>query len=217
MTKSALFRPISLSNFSDDEIVFLKWQRFPFQDKRLERLWHCLSNRMMESQSAVIHHISRAWSEMASFYRFLSNKRVKIEEMLYHSCDLKQASGLDVLVLGDTSSYTLESHVDRIKDAQRLGVVEDNQSAGYFVQCMLATDRSNEAILGMADLLFWNRPKREATYTAEGKKMRKATHRMDWTDKETYKWSVGIENALRALGTAQSITFVFDQGADAYE
>lgn len=217
MTNASLFRPISLSNCSKDELTWLKWQRFPFQDKRLERLWHRLNSRMLEKQSAVIHHITKVWSEMTSFYRFLNNKRIKIEEMLYHSCNLKHISGLDLLVLGDTSSYTIESHVDRIRDADRLGVVENNQSAGYFVQCMLATDASNGSILGMCDLMFWNRPKREAAYTAEGKKIRKATKQIDWADKETYKWSLGIENACRALATAQSITFVFDQGADVYE
>lgn len=217
MTNASPFRPISLSNFRSNETIFLKWQRFPFQDKRLKRLWHCLSNRMAENQSAVVHRISKAWSEMTSFYRFLSNKRVKVEEMLYHSCELNHTSGLDVLVLGDSSSYTLASHIGRIRDAHRLGVVEDNKSAGYFVQCMLAVDAANEGVLGMADLMFWNRPKREATYTDLGKKVRKATHRMNWTDKETYKWSLGIENACGALSTAQSITFVFDQGADAHE
>lgn len=217
MPDTPAFRPISLSNFRRDETILLKWHRLPFQDKRLERLWRRLSKRMTEHQSVVIHRISKVWSEMTSFYRFLSNKRVKVEEMLYHSCELNHTSGLDVVVLGDSSSYTLESHVDRIRDAHRLGVVEDNKSAGYFVQCMLAVDAANEAVLGMADLLFWNRPKREATYTDSGKRVRKAAYQMDWTDKETYKWSLGIENACAALSTAQSITFVFDQGADAYE
>ena len=217
MSEAALFRPISLSSFRFDEINFLKWQRLPFRDKRLERLWHCLSNRMSEHQSAVVHHISQAWSEMTSFYRFLSNNRVKVEEILYHSCHLKHPPGLDVLVLGDTSSYSLENHLGRIRDADRLGVVENNKSAGYFVQCMLATDAANEGVLGMADLLFWNRPKRVANYTSSGKKIRKATYKIDWTDKETYKWSLGISNACQALSTAQSITFVFDQGADVYE
>ena len=217
MDDASLFRPISLSSFRGDEINFLKWQRLPFGDKRLDRLWHSLISRMAEHQSAVVHHISKAWSEMTSFYRFLSNNRVKVEEILYHSCHLPDTSGLDVLVLGDTSSYSLESHLGRIKDAHRLGVVENNKSAGYFVQCMLATDASNEGILGMADLLFWNRAKREVKDTSKGKKVRKATYKIDWTDKETYKWSLGIENACHALSTAQSITFVFDQGADAYE
>jgi hypothetical protein len=217
MPSAHTFSPVSLSTFSNDETIFLKWQRFPFHDKRLERLWYRLSNRMAERQSAVIHRISKAWSEMTSFYRFINNKRIQVEEILYHSCKLKHSMGLDVLVLGDSSSYTLDKHVGRIRDAHRLGVVENNKSAGYFVQCMLAVDSANEAVLGMADLLFWNRPKREAVYDDSGKKRRKSTHRMDWKDKETYKWSIGIENTCRALPKAQSITFVFDQGADAYE
>jgi hypothetical protein len=171
---------------------------------------------MMEHQSAVVHQLSKVWSEMISFYRFLSNKRIKVEEMIYQSCKLDHLSSKDIWVMGDTSSYKISSHVDRIRDAHRLGVVEDNCSAGYFAQCLLAVDAANEGIVGMADLILWNRPKRAPVYNALGKKVRKDTHRMEWVDKETYKWSLGIKNACEVLKEARSITFVFDQGADVY-
>jgi hypothetical protein len=130
---------------------------------------------------------------MISFYRFLSNKRIKVEEMIYQSCKLDHLSSKDIWVMGDTSSYKISSHVDRIRDAHRLGVVEDNCSAGYFAQCLLAVDAANEGIVGMADLILWNRPKRAPVYNALGKKVRKDTHRMDWVDKETYKSMVRKE------------------------
>jgi hypothetical protein len=217
MTAEQKFSPVSVNKIIKDESITWKWERSPFQDKRRLRTWQSLCERMVEKQSPVTHKIANDWAEMTSYYRFFNNERIKVEEIIYHSCHLKGVSGQDLLIFGDTSSYNLKKHVRRIRDAHRLGVLEDNTTAGYFTQCFLAVNAATESVLGLADLMFWNRPKRQKQLSPAGKKLYKPTYKMAWEDKESSKWSLGIDNACRSVPTARSRTFVFDRGADVYE
>lgn len=216
MGSLAVFRPISVSSCWQAAERRLWWERRPFQDRRLVRCWQKLQRRMEEVQSVVLQQLGKTTAEVAAFSRFLANKRVTVQELIYQSCQVPAAAGLDVLVLGDTSSYTLERQVRRIRDAERLGMVEGNRSKGYFVQAMLATDRAQETVLGLADLLFWQRAAWTPTYDADGRKERKDTYQMAEQDKETYRWGLGMTQVQQSLANARSITFVFDRGADAY-
>lgn len=203
------FNPISVSNFSPCR-PFISRRRHPFNDKRRHRTWSVLQARLCQRGSCVVHQLASNETEATQFYRFLSNEQVGLEELIYMNCQVKTEllRGRHVLVLGDTTSYNLNSHKGRIQDVERIGVLEDNKSLGFMSHVHLALDAASEDILGLCDVLLWNRKK------AKGKKL--PTYMIDWPDKESYKWAMGVDNASRALQKAACRTFVLDRDADDY-
>lgn len=202
-----VFQPITSSNFSDERWVRRKRQ--PFNDTRLYKVWTQMTDLMQASQSIVVNVIAKGRAQAATFYNFLSNKRVQIEELVKMSCEVKPSAqtGRHILVLGDTTSFSLKSHMGRIQDTGKIGVLEDNKTPGFFAHAHLAVDAGRGDILGLADLLLWNREKSEGRpATATG-----------YVEKESFKWYLGARNALETLPYAEKATFVLDRDADSYE
>ena len=204
------FSPVHAGNFKVDR-PYISRQRNPFNDKRRHAIWLDLQERMLWNQSCVIHQLSKDEAESARFYRFLGNAQVSVEELIYMNCQVKTEllTNRHVLVLGDSTSYNLKSHMGRIQDAERIGVLDDNKTPGFMTHVHLAVDASNQNVLGLADILLWSRSR------AKGKKP--LNYLRDWQDKESYKWALGIDNASAILQKAACRTFVLDRDADNYD
>jgi hypothetical protein len=204
------FSPLNALDFKPDR-PYISRKRHPFNDKRRHCTWIKLSDRLFQGGSSAINRISRNRAESAQFYRFLSNPQVGLEELIYMNCQVKAEVLEDkhVLVLGDTSSWNLKSHIGRIQDSERLGVLEDNKTPGFMSHVHLAIDAVSEDVLGIADVLLWCRLK------SRGK--RPSSYMQNWEDKESYKWPLGIDNASAALQKASCRTFVLDRDADNYD
>lgn len=195
--------------------------RSPFGDARLYKIWNKLSDCIARSVSCVVNQISTTTAAAASYYRFLNNASVEHGELIRMSCGVKPvaSAGKHLLILGDTTSFNLNRHMGRIQDPDRIGVLEDNKSSGFFSQVSLAVDAKRGDVLGVADLLFWNRDKVEKPVAAKGEKAAKRSPKI-WEpleNRETYKWCLSAANAQKAIDDAGKLTFVYDQGADAYE
>lgn len=204
------FKPISVSNFKLER-RYVSRRRHPFNDRRRYATWSILQDRLRLRGSCVINQLSKDDAESTRFYRFLSNAQVSLEELIYMNCQVKP-EGLEnrhVLVLGDTTSYNLKSHMGRIQDPERVGVLEDNKTPGFMSHVHLALDASSESVLGLSDVLLWCRKK--------GRGKKRPNYLQDWQDKESYKWAVGIDNASEVLQEASCRTFVLDRDADNYD
>lgn len=171
----------------------------------------------MESKcSIVINRVSETEAERKGFYRFLNNKKVTPEEMIQIECSKsdKDYSGKHILVLGDTSALVLESHKGRLQDISSFGVVDDNKSLGIITHSNIAIDSENGQVLGLTDLLLWDRARNERKESKE--EQRKTETLREYTEKESYKWLLGAINSKKVLDEtkAKSITYVFDREAD---
>jgi hypothetical protein len=153
-----------------------------------------------------VNQLASDHNEAKRFYRFLKHQKVDIEELLYDSCTIRssQLAGRHLLVLGDSTSFTLHSHIDRIQDSSRIGVIEGNRTRGFLAHAQLGVDALSGDIVGMADALFWSR--------TQVKQKRKASP--NWKDRESYKWALGMRNASKVLKAAEVQTYVFDRDAD---
>ena len=183
--------------------------RHLFNDVRLLRCFEELSARMYEEQSGVVHRITKDRAQMARFYRFLRNKHVCVREMIQHQCSFKKEAleGRHVLVIGDNTSFNLKSHLKRISDPSKIGVLADNKTAGFFAQASLAVDAETNHVLGLSDLLFWCRWQVEKAGGSP-----KAGLKAE--EKESQKWVLGAQNSYAALQGAARTTFVFDRESD---
>lgn len=115
-----VFTPLSVSGLEWNNWLNYR-KRSAFGDVRLQSCWESLSALMARQISVVVHQISQTGAEMERFYRFLSNKKASILELISRSCEFKVGlvAGRHVLVLGDTTSFNLKSHIKRISDPSR--------------------------------------------------------------------------------------------------
>ena len=184
-------------------------ERSPFNDLRNYRKWEEITERIYERQSIVVSQLADNKREADSYYHFIGNPRIEINELVRMSCNIapQVLQGRHVLVLGDTSSFNLKCHIGRIQDAHRIGVLEDNKSPGFFSHVHLVADAEAETVLGLGDILLWCREKTGV----------KGTKKEQWEERESYKWFLGATNAGQALSAAEVRTFVFDRDSDSYE
>ena len=204
------FAPISASSFNPER-AFISRTRQPFNDKRRHAAWRKLVERLTQNGSCVIQQLSNSRAECEQFYRFLRNKQIQLAELIHMSCQVNAELLADrhVLVLGDTTSYNLKSHMGRIQDREQVGVLEDNKTPGFMCHVHLAVDAQSSNVLGLSDVLLWSRSK------SQGKSV--ASYKLKAEDKESYKWFSGIENATGVLKQAAKRTFVLDRDADNYD
>jgi len=113
----------------------------------------------------------------------------------------------DLLCLGDSTSYNLSKRLNRIKDFDKLGVLQDGKTKGFHAHASIAMDAVNENILGLSDLILWNRSPHKAP---KNRKVAKQT-------KESFKWHMGATNSNQMLSKAKHVTFVFDREADDFD
>ena len=104
------FSPIS-SRGKKYENAFIRRKRKPFNDKRLFNVWSALDERLVSEQKSSIQQISSNSSQAAQFYRFFSNDRVSIEELIKMNCSVRTETltNRHVLSMGDSSSFNLKS------------------------------------------------------------------------------------------------------------
>ena len=205
---SAYFTPISVQGASYGN-PFIRRKRQPFNDRRLYSTWSLLEERMMAEQQRCIQQIAESASQAARFYRFYGNTRVSNEELIMMNCSIKSevVQGRHLLCIGDSTSFNMNKRLGRIKDADKLGILQDGKTPGFFSHVNLAVDAHTSAVVGLADVLYWTRPK--------GIPAPKQSAALQ--DKESYRWVLGASNAKRALQAAQRITYVFDREADSFE
>jgi hypothetical protein len=205
---SSYFLPISVGG-AFFRSTHASRKRNPFNDTRLHQIWLQINERLVSEQKRSILQIATNASQSARFYRFFSNDRVSKEELIKMNCAIPNQvlNHRHVVCLGDSSTFNLSKRLGRIKDQDKLGVLQDGKTAGFFTHVNLAVDAHNSAILGLADVLYWMRPK--------GVKPPKASARIE--EKESFKWFLGARNAHKVLQAAQKLTYVFDREADNFE
>lgn len=203
------FEALSRYNYTQ-ELQPNQRYRHDFNDKRLMVKHEEMYESMLKEQSVIINQVSQTNRERTSFYRFMSNSKVSGQELLEKHCeiDTQLIKGSHILCIGDTTSISLKGRVEKIKDKQEIGVLEDNKTPGMFSHANIAVSGESSQVLGLTDLTIWNRARRSK---AEEKEV------LSYKQKESYKWELGALNSETSLTGASQITYIFDREADNYE
>jgi hypothetical protein len=215
---SQIFFPESRNDFN---VTLCDGQRYrnSFGDKRLSDRHSELLDRMSSKQSIVINQICNQKNEQAGFYRFISNSKVVLPELIYENSILKEdlIRDRDVLVLQDTTSIPLRTKLKKKAYWQKeIGVIDDNRTPGFYIHCSLAIDCSSYAMFGLGDAVVYTRPLNTKT-KEKNKQERTSRRKLPLEQQESYVWALGSSNTGKQLKSSQRVTAVMDQGADKYE
>jgi hypothetical protein len=178
-----------------------------FGDIRLDKRLEELTEQMSANPTANLPRIFKDWSSLKAGYRFMNNERVShgqiIELERQASMERMQAEAGEVLLaVQDSTSFNFAKH----QATHGLGVLDNNQSAGFFAHTTLAVSEKGVP-LGILGQQVWSRP-----YNRTGKtnaRKQKPIH-----EKESFKWLTGIRQ-LAPL--CQRVVTVCDREADVYE
>ena len=187
-------------------------RRHPFNDARSHKVWEMLGESMACKQKTAIQQLAESTSQADQMYHFYNNPRVAHAELIKMNCSVKPEvlSGRHVLAVGDSTSFNLSKHKNRIQDPESIGVLNDGKTLGFHSHTSIVVDARTAGVLGVADILYWTR-------WESGKKQASAPDNRSWEEKESYRWAIGATNAKAVLQAAERVTFLFDHEADDFD
>lgn len=180
------------------------------QDKRLERVFDNLTNRICEKQTLSMRKLAACRNEEVQFGRFVGNQKVtveRLEQQLYANTQL-HCNTSHCLLIEDTSQigFSLERAI------QDIGKADKGQIQGFYIHPVLAVDAINYNCYGIAALQFVSRPWQELTR----KEASAIRDKAPFEEKESYRWFSSIKKALPHCSDAARKTVVADREADIY-
>lgn len=174
-----------------------------------------LFEKMTEHTSSIIHRISETTSSQRSYYRFLENDKIELSDLINSQTQIpkKELKGRDVLCLIDGSSFNMSSAYGRMnaENREQLGVIENNQSPGILTSVALSIDEHSSEVLGVTDILIYNRKKRPVD------RDRNAYKKLSFLSKESSKYYINAKNSKVHLAGCNRITAVIDRDGDRFE
>lgn len=195
--------------------------RNPFGDLRLSRTAKRTISRLVSKRVSTVAGCTRSRNERAAIYRFLSNDKVTLEELIHFVTDLsgKKLRDKDLYILVDASVINInlgpKHHGSRKDWPARFGVINDNASPGFSVMPSLVKDGERGHILGLGDILVHARKQVKGT-----KKQKRAAgkqrEKLSLEQKETGAWSIVASGSSTQLAAARRVTYIMDQGGDDY-
>ena len=204
------FSPISIEQLPKSN-PYISRKRNTFNDKRLSLTYQAYMDRLISSKTVSVRQSSRDGSEASRFYRFFKNEKVSIAELIQMGCELPKGVRLKdrhVLVAGDSTSFTMSHHKNRIQDIEQMGVIQNGNTAGYYAHVNMAVCAKDRTILGLTDILLWNQSKEKRKISNKATPLEK---------KYSYKWHMGVNHSEELLKEAKQITYLFDREADTFE
>ena len=121
-----------------------------------------------------------------------------------------------VIVIADTSTFTLTDHKNRIKDTSGLIQVAWNHHINYHgleLHTNVVYDRDTHTALGVSHSSFVKRKKE--TRREKGEKTKRNLEYIE--EKESYKWIDGFKQSIQVLNKAAHITLIADRECDMIE
>lgn len=180
-------------------------------DIRLERKSIELEEALSKNITSSIRQLADTRSKRVSYYRFLSNPKVK-EQALIRSVAHRISplvKGKHILCAQDTSELHYHGHMNQIQDVTGLGEA-GRSSLGYFLHPSLVINAEDGMVLGLSDIHLFDRPWDRHTDSSTRKQR-------SIEDKESYKWIQAAQSSKAVLQDASQVTFIQDRDGDIYE
>jgi hypothetical protein len=181
-----------------------------FNDIRLTRRYKSLRSAMVKMQSSTINQLAKSYNERRAYYRFMSNEKVTISNLMNMTDEVfcQAVKNKHVLAIGDTSEISLKGQIAHIKDAHRVGKLSDNQTPGFLAHGQILLDAQSGHGLCLSSLLLWNRH-------VQGPKG--SSSKLPYEQRESYKWEKGIQDSQDITSKASMVTYIFDREADIFD
>lgn len=185
-------------------------------DRRLAARADALQQAVAQEQSTCVLRLAHDRAEQVGFYRFLGNARVTEERLIEGLC-AHASTGMallprdvHLLAIQDTSQMNLESHAGRRKRDSGLGVIGDDQSAGFFLHPTLLVTAAQGHAIGFSDVKLWSRA------ADRPRKKERNYKRLPLEEKESLRWVESLTHSRSHLGPEVHLTGVADSEGDAY-
>jgi hypothetical protein len=179
-----------------------------FKDKRLNKRFKLMVDRLIERPEASLPQAMASWAETKATYRFLDSEKVTPKEIRagHIQSTIKRAIQQPrVLIIQDTTSLDFTEH----KDTSGLGYLDRPYIKGLFMHSALCC--SSEGVpLGLLDQQVWTRDLKDL-----GKKYKRAQR--PFADKESAKWVRALKSSLDLLPESVATLTIADREADIFE
>ena len=122
----------------------------------------------------------------------------------------KNADGVHIICLQDTSEYNYQHHYNRLRNGS-LGIVGNDIDHGFFAHVMLCFDARSTLPVGISFCKLWGRdPERLDKYERKYKSL-------PIEEKESFRWLEAAKQTKELLHTAEQLTFISDRESDIYQ
>ena len=188
-----------------------------FGDKRLEKSFAGLLDRMEKRHSVILNQLGETRSEAVQFSRFVNNPKVTPDGILSHYWKESRVDWQDkhLLMISDSSGLTYKLNAHR----EQLGPLSSTKTKeGFAVHPTIAVNADNGACYGLGGIEFHQnyRPKDEADEAAWLER-RKKTYQLPFEEKQSYKWFASPQKAIGNMRGADRYTLIGDRESDTYE
>lgn len=179
----------------------------PFGDRRLDRRLEELTEQMSAVPIAILPQLLTEQASLKAGYRFMNNPNVshagiiELERQATTQRIEESGDGI-ILAVQDTTSFSFGQRTS----LSGLGVVDDNQTPGFFAHTTLAVSEQGVP-LGVLAQQVWSRP-------PNPQRDKEAHKAKPITDKESYKW---LHSLPQRSDLSKQVVTVCDREADIYE
>lgn len=213
------FKPIHSCSSSYEPRANQRY-RHPFNDFRLASRAASIIERISHHPTIHIESCFSERKDQVAAYRFLSNSRVELSELIEYACSMQESDieGRRLLCLLDNSSLNLGlSHsLERKAWASHHGCLVNSDTPGFKFMAALVLDEQSYDCLGPAEMLIYDTPKDNRTKEVRrGERLQRC--KLPIEQRESGSWVLTAQNCKKRLASAESVTFVMDREADKYE
>lgn len=194
--------------------------RNSFNDKRLSKRYDNVVRAISKDQTCVLYQLWEGHPDVIAAYRFLHNSKVSLSELIYESTQIDplQIQGKSLQVNIDRSNINLKLHARNRKDwVDRVGVIDDNRSPGFFITPAQVLDLETRQHIGLADILVHTRPKAKTDAKQSARNRKNRSKKLNFKERESGTWAFTTSNVAKQLQAADQITYVIDSAGDSYE
>jgi hypothetical protein len=183
-----------------------------FSDPRIDRRSTQFLDNFISSRKSTISKVANNFEEQKAYYRLFENNKFSedlIKEKTFIKCN-NNSKGRHLLAINDTVDFNLESHKGRVELNNGFGL-SSNTTMGFKLHSSLILDAQSLFPIGFSSIDIWNRSEDTPLKNERHYKHSKIE------DKESNKWIKAIDDTLKNITGADSITFVADREADIYD
>ncbi len=173
-------------------------------DRRLDRNYYELIERVSNRMSLVIRRISEDRSQEVRFGRLLRHSELCLSNMIQMGVEfsLTDTSNRHVLLVQDTSELSFGINPFQWGFSE----VGNGYERGFYIHPVIALDANSHICLGLANAEVF---KRQSKDLYRGKEK--------FENKHSYRWLSSIQTAKKNCGPCKGVTVISDREGDIYD
>lgn len=178
-------------------------------DTRLNRRCESIINYLIDNPHATIPKAFGNWKNTKGVYRFLSNEKIKTEDIrkAMYAKTISNIEKSDSLLLAHQDSTEL--NFNGLQETEGLGYLSSDYLQGMYAHSCLLTNQAGLPY-GLIYQKQWIR-------NIEGYGKHKNRKKRKFEDKESYKWLKTIRHVEKHLPEEQEVLITGDRESDIYQ